>query len=195
VSRWEDDLVDPFLADVPEDADVGALVESLGGSPEAPSAELRAKLLGEVGTEGRFERFVATAAEILDVDEGEMRRLLDGIADDANWHGSPFPDVNLFDVEGGPRVAGAITGFVRMPAGAAFPEHHHLGDETVLVLQGSCEDGVSGEVVRPGDVARRAAGTAHDFRARPGPDLVFLVVVQRGLRIGDVELGPNAPEI
>jgi quercetin dioxygenase-like cupin family protein len=80
-----------------------------------------------------------------------------------------------------------------MPQGAVFPEHKHLGDEAVLVVQGSFEDGVSGRVYRAGDVVRMGAGSSHDFRARPGPALVYLVVLAEGLQIGDAVFGPDDP--
>lgn len=193
MSHWEDELIDDFLADVP-DEDLEALgAATLGAASPAP--ELRARLLASATLAHRFDRFAAGAAELLDVDEATARSLLDGIADPSSWHGSPVPGVELYDLAGGPAVADAIRGFVRMQAGAAFPEHEHLGDETVLVVQGSFEDGVSGEVHRAGDVVRKAAGTRHDFLVRPGPDLVYLVVLPTGVRIGDQVIGPNDPDL
>lgn len=195
MSRWEDDLIDEFLSEVPPD-EVEALSEALAGTGAGPGAtDVRARLLSDATTEGRFERFVSAAADLLDVDAAKMRQLLDRIGDPSSWYASKLPDVSLIDLEGGPRVADAITGFIRMPAGAVFPEHAHLGDEQVLVLQGSFLDGVSGQVHRPGELVELPAGTAHDFRVRPGPDLVYMVVAQRGIRIGDEDIGPDDPRV
>ena len=194
MSRWEDELVDPFLADVSEedvDRMASALERELAEVTPAPS--LRDALLSMARTEGRFDRFAPVVAELLDVSEARATELLDGIARDEVWVDSPIPDVRLYHLEGGPKVAGAITGFVRMPQGAVFPEHQHLGDEAVLVVQGSFEDGVSGRVYRAGDVVRMAAETSHDFRARPGPSLVYLVVLAEGLKIGEMVIGPYDP--
>jgi anti-sigma factor ChrR (cupin superfamily) len=41
---------------------------------------------------------------------------------------------------GGSATAGADVGFVRITAGTTFPPHRHLGEEHVLVLQGSYQD-------------------------------------------------------
>ncbi len=184
MSRWEDELVDPFLVDVGEATEVESMVGIASGEV-APHASLRDAILGAAALEGRLDRFAAVVAELLDVSEDRASQLLDGIVRAESWTEGPVPGVSLYHVEGGPRVAGAVTGFTRMPAGVVFPEHEHLGDEVVLVLQGSFEDGVSGRVHRPGERVRMPAGSTHDFRARPGPALVYLVVLEGGVRIGD----------
>lgn len=194
MSGWEDDLIDPFLAEVPEDADLEGLVGATADAA-APPPDLRARLLAGAIVEGRFDRFVDAAAELLDVGAGRMRVLLDSIGDPSSWYGSKIPGVELIDLEGGPKVQNAITGFVRMSAGAEFPEHSHLGVEHVLVLQGSFLDGASGEIHRVGDVIELPEGAPHGFRVRPGPDLVYMVVAQTGIRIGDEDIGPDDPRI
>ena len=194
MSHWEDELTDDFLAEVP-DEDVEALAATLEaeGAAAAPPPELRRRLLAAAELSGRFDRFAPLAAGLLDVDEAAAKVLLDAIGEPSSWHQSLVPGVELYDLEGGPAVAGAIRGFVRMAAGAAFPAHEHLGEEAVLVVQGSFEDGVSGAVHRAGELVRMPSGTRHDFRVRPGPDLVYLVVVQTGVRIGEQIIGPNDP--
>lgn len=223
MSGWEDELVDPFLAEVLSDEEgreregrtraaraqpegdgapserpsthlegvVSVLEDSLATIAPAPS--LRDALLSAARVEGRFDRFAPVVAELLDVSEARAIELLDGIAREDVWAGSPVPGVRLYHIEGGPKVAGAITGFVHMHAGTVFPEHRHLGDEAVLVVQGSFEDGVTGQVHRAGEVVRMPASSAHDFRARPGPALVYMVVLEQGLQIGDAVIGPDDP--
>lgn len=201
MSPWEKDILDAFLADAAVEGDLRALLEAVeadlaAAEPGAGGADaLRERVLEGAAVEGRFDRFLAPVAELMDVDEGAARLLLDGIGRPDAFEPSPLPEVSLYHIEGGPKVEGAVTGFVRMPGGAIFPEHEHLGDEAVLVVQGSFEDGVSGQVHRPGELVRLPAGTRHDFRARPGPDLVYLVVVQEGVKIGDLVFGPDAPEM
>ncbi len=194
MSRWEDDLVDPFLADLEDQAvELGALALAL--EDVAPPASLRDAILGAARIEGRLDRFAALVAELLDVSEARASQLLDGIARPESWTEGPAPGVTLYHVEGGPRVAGSVTGSVHMPAGAEFPEHEHLGEEAVLVVQGSFEDGVTGAVHRPGDVVRMPAGSAHSFRARPGPALVYLVVLGVGVRIGELVMRADDPRL
>ena len=53
----------------------------------------------------------------------------------------------------------------------------------MLVLQGSFRDESDGRVLRKGDEARMAAGSAHTFTALAGADLIYLVVLRGGLEI------------
>ncbi len=193
MSRWEDELVDVFLAEVPED-EVDALVGALD-EPVSPPPSLRASILDGAMLEGRFDRFRAAAAELLEIGEERAGALLDGIGRAESWGPSPVPWIELYHVEGGPSVADAITGFVRLPAGSEFPLHRHLGDEAVLLVQGSLEDSVTGRVFRPGDVVRMPAGTEHGFTVRPGPGLVYLAVLHQGIQIGELVLGPDDPRM
>lgn len=197
MSRWEDELVDAFLADLGASDGLDPLVDAAtwaSGAAPLP-AGMREAILASARTEGRHERFARDVARLLDVDEGRARELLDGIDRSESWVAGPLPDVSLYHLEGGPQVADAITGFVRLPQNAIFPEHRHLGDEAVLVVQGSFVDGVSGAIHRPGDVVHMPAGSAHDFRARPGPALVYLVVVRDGVQIGDVIMRADDPRM
>jgi putative transcriptional regulator len=157
---------------------------------EAPSAALQDRLMRSIDGASRFERFAARVGALCDLAHDAAQKLLDSIDDATKWSGSP--EMSLFDIQGGPRVAGAVVGFVRMPAGAAFPHHMHLGEEIVLVLQGGLidEDGTS---YRAGEESVRAPGTAHSFTAAPGPDLLYLVVAEKGLQIGDSTFGPGDP--
>lgn len=188
MSHWEDELEDRFLAELaPADAEALARLAEGGAAPSG----LRAKLLANATLEGRFDHHAASVAELLNLDEARAKALLDGIGRPESWQASPIPQVELFHVEGGPGTEAAITGFVRMPAGAGFPEHEHLGDEAVLIVQGSVLDSVSGAIHRPGDVARMPSGTTHALQVRPGPDLVYLSVVHTGVKIGDHVFGPD----
>lgn len=196
MSGWDDDLVDSFLADVGEDAALlaGALAGAESGTESAPRPSLKAEILGAVSLAGRFDRFAEKVAELLDVKLGEAKGMLDRVHEAEIWKHGLVPDVSLYDVDGGPRVENAITGFVRMPQGTPFPEHAHLGTETALIIQGSAVN-ERGELWQVGDVVEMGAGSSHSFQARPGPDLLFLVVVEEGLTIGDLVLGPDSPEI
>jgi hypothetical protein len=148
----------------------------------SPSVELRARLLQSARSEGRLARFAGSVADMLDVSLGKAKQLLERIDDPAAWS-LELPGVSFLWVEGGPAVAAAVRGFVRVSAGQEFPHHEHLGEELVLVLQGGFQDPSRGRVFRPGDTDRMPAGSSHAFRALPGgPDLVKLAVVHTGLR-------------
>ncbi|MGE0785546.1 MAG: cupin domain-containing protein [Sandaracinaceae bacterium] len=191
MSGWERELSDDFLDEI-EDAD--ALVSGLPLGEAKPDDDVRATLLASaVGS--RFERFATATAELLDVDEDTARQLLERIDDPSAWYVSALPVMSLIDLDGGPRVADAIRGFVRLAAGVHFPEHQHHGDEAVLIIQGSLEEVGTQRIYRAGDIARMPAGSTHSFIVRPGPDMVHLLVVQKGLSIAGQSYGPDDPRI
>lgn len=201
MSGWESDILDGFLREASEEPGMPELLDALEAeaivdAPEgaAPPASLRASLFEALALEGRFDRFIEGVASLLHIDDAGAKRLLDGIGECANWVPSPLPQVTLYHIDGGPEVADAVTGFVRMEAGEMFPEHQHCGHESVLVLQGSLLDQTSGEVFHPGEIATQEAGTSHSFIVRDGPDLVYLVVAQQGVMLGDQHISPDSPD-
>jgi hypothetical protein len=152
-------------------------------SAEPPPGDLRARLLAELPQTRRFERFTAAVADLLDIDHAAAGRLLDQLDDRARYV-EALPGVELFWVDGGPRVENALRGFVRIAAGHAFPEHEHFGEERVLVLQGSFTDPTRNRVCRPGDIDIMPAHSTHlNLVAPDGVDLLVLSVVQVGLTV------------
>ena len=163
---------------------------TMSGGDAAPA--LRDRLLAQGIAGPRFARYASTVAELLDLDEAAAEKLLEGLDDGQSWGPGLIPGMEQYDVTGGPAVSNAITGFLRLEAGLHFPEHKHLGDEKVLVIQGHFVDGVSGESFGPGDVVPMTAGSAHSFDVVDGgTDLVLLTVVHRGVEIGGVTIGPD----
>jgi anti-sigma factor ChrR (cupin superfamily) len=153
----------------------------LGLPPVAPPRALRDRIFAVVDGASRFETLVGRVAGMLDLARDRARELLAFIDDAARWVPGPASS-RLIHLEGGPAVAGANCGFVRLAAGAAFPHHRHLGEEHVLVLQGGFEDS-DGATLHRGDEAFKTAGSEHAFTALPGVDLVYLVVLGGGIDI------------
>ena len=185
---------DPALA-----ADIAAARETYGALaasvvPVPPLPATRERLLASAAA-GRLDRFAAGVARILDVAVSRAQELLAGIDRADVWTESPWPDVSLYHLEGGPATAAAIVGFVRVEPGGLFPDHEHLGEEAILVVQGSLIDTGDGSVARPGDEVHRAAGTTHAYRVADGPALVYLARVERGVRIGEVEMHAGDPRV
>ncbi|HKA88887.1 MAG TPA: cupin domain-containing protein [Haliangiales bacterium] len=172
------DVVPDVLPDILDDEALVALALAL--PPETPPPELRARVLAALPRAARFDAFVERIARMIDLGADAVRGLL-GRIDGAGWEPGP-PPARLLHLPYGPALAGVDVGFVHLPAGAAFPRHRHLGEERVLVLQGAYLDS-DGTVVRRGDTAHMAAGSAHAFVALPGPDLVYLVVLEKGVDI------------
>lgn len=164
-----------------DDLLVAALLEGL--EPLAPSATLRERVMASARAPGRLARFADKLAAMIDVTIDKAKELLDRAADASLWERDLVPGLDALWVEGGPAVAGCVRGFARLAAGAAFPVHTHLGEETTLVLEGAMIES-GGAVVRPGETLVMKAGDTHSYAAAGGgPDLVFFVVVREGIAI------------
>jgi quercetin dioxygenase-like cupin family protein len=178
-------------------ADADATAEALTAlavalpPPPLPVA-LRARLLASAAGPARFAPFIDRLARMIDVAADLARDLLASIDQPAAWQPALAPNVQLMHLPGGPAVAAFDVGFVRVAAGTPFPPHRHVGDEHVLVLQGSYRDS-TGPTVRPGDQVHMPTGTEHHFIAAPERDLIYAVVVG-GIEIGGLPVGiPRAP--
>jgi quercetin dioxygenase-like cupin family protein len=83
-------------------------------------------------------------------------------------------------------------GYVLLITFEVFPDHEHMGDEAMLVVQGSCIDSY-GTVMRRGDLIRMPPGTHHEFKALPGPDFIYLGVAMNGFVMGGQHIKPGDP--
>lgn len=156
-------------------------IEAEGGAPR-PDSALRARILGSVT--GSLEGYRGRLARFFDLDLDSAGALLQEVAaPSAAWEDFPVPDVRLHHLSGGPRVANADCGLVRIAGGAAFPAHRHGADEWSLVLSGEAEEEDTGQVWRPGDLVHRPAGSVHAFRVTSEAPFVFAVVLD-----GEIEL-------
>jgi anti-sigma factor ChrR (cupin superfamily) len=157
---------------------LGALAETL--DPVPPPPEAREWLLAATRT-GRFGDFVEQVARFFDVARERAAELLDWIDEPSRWE-RPLDWFHLIHLEGGPAVAGADAGFSRLAAGARFPAHRHLGEEQVLLLQGTIHLD-DGRVLRRGDGVVSLAGTAHSFHVGSEVDCIYAIVFWKGIEI------------
>jgi hypothetical protein len=184
MTRSKSNEPDVFWRDVPAgtDAELGfaCLTDTL--TPVTPPAGLRERMLRAALPEERLARYAGPIAKLLEIDVDAARALIARIDDPSAWF-DLLPGIALLPAPGGPSVTNALRGFVRVRAGVEFPEHEHLGDESVMIMQGYYADGVTGEEFGPGDVPQHAERSQHSFRVlADGPDLLGLVVAQGGLR-------------
>ena len=141
-----------------------------------PPAALRSRLLASVERPAqRFAPFLDRLAAMIDVGVERAHSLLESIADPAAWS-ALLPGVELMHLEGGPAVAGADVGFVRVAPGVRFPYHHHHGDERVLLLAGMLTDD-DGSSAAPGAALYKAPGTSHSVISSGDTPLIYAVVV------------------
>jgi quercetin dioxygenase-like cupin family protein len=167
--------VDPRLLD--------ALAE-LGPAFAAPGSRLRARLLAEIARPGRrFAPLFDALSDLFDLGDQALAALFERAAAPSEWRSAPVPHVHLLHLQGGPRMATADNGLVRVAAGARFPPHKHLGQERVLVLAGGYTDEQSGCVYLPGDLHEMAAGSTHAYVALPARELLLAVSVVAGVEV------------
>ncbi len=169
--------------------ELGAINDSFADvvtpSPQlAPRASLRSRLLQDVAKRVPYARYLDDIATMLagsrDLLEGELR----GMPHPDTWPDGPVKHCRLFPCYADSTLDDVIRSLVLMESGSTFPSHDHLGDEYILVLQGSLlnEDG---KLYRPGDKLMMPEGTSHSFEVPKGLDLIYFNVVHHGLRIGE----------
>jgi quercetin dioxygenase-like cupin family protein len=170
---------------------LSALVDHVP-TAKAPPASLRERLMASIQRpELRFAPLYGALSDLFDLSDERLRALFVRAAAPEAWSPAPIPDTWLLHLEGGPRVARADNGLVRIRKGARFPQHLHLGGERVLVLEGSYVDEPSARVYGPGDLHEMPEGSVHAYVASAETDLLLAVSVVRGV---DVEgFGPLSP--
>lgn len=147
--------------------------------PDPPALQ---RLLDATHTQSRFDALVHRVASMLDLGLDAAQQLLARIDDALAWSPGPIDGTELFHLQTGPGVVGAIAGFVRVRSGQTFPHHKHLGMEHVLILQGAVV-GPTDERCAVGTEIQMAAESKHSVLALPGADLIYLVVLQEGLEM------------
>jgi hypothetical protein len=166
----------PHLAACPDcSAALTATIEAfhliaLGVEPVDPPAHLRVRLLAAVA--GPLTRLSTRVADLFGLPHELVAAALARVhADVAPW--TPvLPGIDAYPLHS---VGTRECGIIRAAAGATFPYHRHLGEERVLVLQGSCSDS-SGRQLGPGDEIHHGPDTGHHLEIHPGPALVFAYV-------------------
>lgn len=157
----------------------------------SPSDGLRSRLLQAAVLDGRFERFVDVASRMLDLSADDTRTLLDRV-DSKDSFAEELPGVEFFWLPGGPKTEGAVRGFVRVDRQAELPPHVHLGEEQVLVMQGTYVDSLTEERFGPGQTLSGSPAVDHTFHVdAEGTHLLLLVVVMGGYKVGEMIIGPR----
>lgn len=169
-----DHNADPLLALL-----LDSILETAPGAGEKPPPELRADLLAATETTGRqrpFPGFRRRFARLFDLSEADAERVLGKMAAPAEWE--PLKTLLVHHFTPGPARAGAHAGLVRCQPGAPFPTHRHRGLETTLFLSGAVRDDDTGELMLPGDLVTRPAGTLHRLTVLPPHETIFAVLLE-----------------
>ncbi len=161
---------------------------TLLAEPAAPPPDGLDRLLAALDAPGPFDHLVGAVADLLAVGRAKARALLARVEDPDAWGPGPRPWVELFHLTGAVGVEGAVIGFVRVEAGRGFPHHTHLGEEHVLILQGTCDDGA--RTLRAGESGRMPVDTGHGLTAGDDAPLIYLAVVFGGIEMDGQALTP-----
>jgi quercetin dioxygenase-like cupin family protein len=154
-------------------------------APGKPAPQLlRDKLLGSIARPRlRYAPLFGPLGALFDLGDLELAALFENADDPSAWVTGPLPGLSLFHLSGGPRVAHADNGLVRLAPSTHFPMHRHLGSERVLVLEGGYVDAPSGKTYGPGDVHEMAADTSHAYITVPERPTLFAVSLVSGIHI------------
>jgi predicted ChrR family anti-sigma factor len=176
-----------------EPAEKRELLELVHRLPDALPAQglppaLRARLLHETSqAPERYAPFTRTLSELYDLPREQVRALLTRSADPRAWKRSGLPGIKKLPVEAGPSCRGAQTYLVTFQAGVSFPEHHHDGLETVMLLAGAYTESTGKRFVT-GDIHLAEPGTAHSFTIDKDEDCVAATLLHGRLNFSSVPL-------
>ena len=155
---------------------LGVLGDGLS-KPAQPPHALRKRLISSLcSPRYRYAPFMGRISALFHLREAHAEELLTQVASEDAWQPSPWPNVEVIAVSNND---GAEQLFARVSAGAKFPLHKHLGEETYLVLQGVCRED-NGFINEPGDMIVRSAGSVHSFEVIGDKSLIF-AIEHRGL--------------
>lgn len=146
---------------------------------EAPPPSLRARVLADARPPrliGMLDKLVA----LFDVSRVKARAMLDRLDDPNEWQPGPVPSSWVQFTEGGPKVAGAFTGFVKIAAGVRWPVHRHLGQEHMLVLDGGFRQD-DGAEVHAGELLVKEEDSVHGFTIFDDEPCISAVVLRGGV--------------
>ncbi len=191
-----EDLHPDFAREALEGTDPGEQAELLelvhrlpealpcGGGPAA----VRARLLEETSrAPERYTPFTRTLSELYDLPRADIRALLERSADPSAWKMSGLPGIKKLPVRAGAGCRGAQTYLVKLAAGVRFPEHHHDGLETVLVMAGSYTESTGKHYVT-GDIHLMEPGTTHSFTIAKDEDCIAATLLHGGLNFRSLPL-------
>lgn len=109
----------------------------------------------------RYAPFYRRLAELWQLPEALVESELLRARNPGSWSTTPLPGLRTFAV--GTTDDVRRRRLLEFAPGASFPSHRHLGDEQVLVLEGSYADS-SGREVKAGEHQQMAAGSEHALR-------------------------------
>lgn len=149
-------------------------------APRPVPTTLRRRLIDAIEGPLRYLPFTRRVAALFDVSEPRSEELLRSVADPATeWIPGPVPGMGILPVDPGPSLRGTSTMFLRIEPTVVYPRHRHLGEERVLILEGSLQHD-DGRLAVQGDLDVKHVGSTHSFAIPPGPTCVCASLLFEG---------------
>jgi anti-sigma factor ChrR (cupin superfamily) len=158
-----------------------ALASSIPAVP--PSEASRSRLLTAAEGAHRHAPFVGRVATLFELDDEAASSLLTSVAtSDRGWRRGPGDGTAMWPVRSPANARGTQTLLLRIDGGCAFPKHRHLGDETVLVLEGAFRSNGDARA-SAGDVMTVPPNSVHHLSVAPGAPCLCAVRVEHGIEV------------
>jgi anti-sigma factor ChrR (cupin superfamily) len=100
--------------------------------------------------------------------------------DKLTWKPTRFPGIFLHPLWRD-EASGDTAMLIKMQPLAAYPSHHHLGAEELLVLQGGFRDET--RILRAGEFHRYPMGSSHSPVALDGTDCILFAIAHTGVEL------------
>jgi quercetin dioxygenase-like cupin family protein len=173
------------IDELDDDLDPAILEALAAGLPAAPGPldTLRQRIFARAGGPERFLPFLDRMMTLFDLPESETQAHLHSVDDDDAWE-ELLPGVRFRDFEAGAAAGDAHGGLVRLPPGASFPHHRHVGEERMLILQGVVVDD-QGRQYRAGDTIVSSDGSGHELRNTGDTEAIYAALVVAIEFVGD----------
>jgi quercetin dioxygenase-like cupin family protein len=148
----------------------------------APSAGLRDRLLREVEGPARYAPFATRVARFFGIGVDDAARSLEAITAADAWRAGPLPGMWRAEVRGRAKEAGRTAIFLKSAPGLHCPNHRHVGEERLLILEGGIVES-DGTEYHPGDLVVKAAGSSHSFTVPTSEACVSAYLLEGGLEL------------
>ncbi|MGZ3451847.1 MAG: cupin domain-containing protein [Polyangiales bacterium] len=147
-----------------------------------PSGEVRRRLFADVVGRARYAPFADRVARFFGIDVADAERALESITETTAWRPGPMPGMSMAKVPSRAKVPRQTAIFLRSDAGAVCPDHRHIGEERLLILEGGIIES-DGTELHAGDLVVKPAGSSHAFRVPEEEACIAAYILDEGMEL------------
>lgn len=173
-------VADPDLDQDLEEMQIILELIALAEKPMMPSDNVKRSIEATLDVSSPFHGYIERFMRLFDLQRKEVDELFGKLVNKPEeiFSACGIPKTSLYYFNGGPKVADATCGLIKVEANSIFPAHQHTGKEWVLILQGTAIDR-SGKAYFPGDTIYSDESVSHALRVGKDRDLIFAVVLEK----------------